>query len=194
MKTKNLALFSLALLVSLSVFATRIPVLSIDTETENAVVTFESFKPTNFELTVKNEIGQILYYKQSDRASENYSMEYNFKKLGNGNYEVAMNFGSCCVLRAVKVVDGKVQLGDISRNCRPYFQFDDDKLKISFLNRMQEQLYLNVYQNGVHIEGVKLGKDLCIQKAIDISKLNKGNYEFIMSDAANNEYAFSFER
>jgi hypothetical protein len=45
---------------------------------------------------------------------------------------------------------------------------------------------MSIYQDGMYIAGKKLGKELCIQKIFDLSKLDHGKYEVVLSDRKTN--------
>ena len=64
----------------------------------------------------------------------------------------------------------------------PFFTFDNDNLNVSFLNAPQKNVYFNVYKNNVHIDGATLGNDLVIHKKIDLSNLEEGKYQVILTD------------
>lgn len=195
MKTRNLTLTAMAMLLSFAAMATRIPVLSINTdEPENAIVKIESFTPRNFELSLTDNDGQIIYYKKSERPIHNYSSSVNFNEIDDGIYHLSIDFGDCSINRDILVANHKVQSGEISKKCVPYFQVDKRRINISHFNGEQKNLFLNVYKDGTHIDGMSLGKELCIQKRVDISKLKRGSYEFVLSDNLNHSCAFTFKK
>ena len=53
---------------------------------------------------------------------------------------------------------------------------------MSFFNCPCEPVYVNIYRNGEHVQGINLGKGLTVQKCLDLSKLRKGEYEVVLSD------------
>jgi hypothetical protein len=162
----------------------------VPVEEDKALVSFESFSPTQFELTITNIENKILYFKKSENALENHSTVFDFSKLGDGIYNVQIDFGNCSLAKEVNVASNHVKIGEFSKQCKPYIQFNEGLLQISMLNKEQKNVYLNVYQNGEHIDGNRLGKKFCIQKQVDFSKLKKGTYEFVLSGGFSN-YAFT---
>ena len=194
MKTKTIFLMMLVLFISANAYSVKLPTMSIESESDKtATINFDAYTPQNFELTVKTENGEILYYKKGEKPVDNFSTVYNFNKLENGKYDVTLDFGSCSLISHVNVKENNVVFGEVSQNCKPYIQFDDGQLKLSFLNRSQKNVFLNVYQNGEHIDGKKLGKDFCMQKMVDYSKLKKGTYKFVISGEFS-DYTFSINK
>lgn len=188
----------MTMFLTLGAMATRIPVLMTNTdETETPRVLdvkFESFAPRNFELTVTDKNGEIVFYKKSERPSDNYSGAINFNGLKDGEYHLNLDFGDCSINRDVLVSKYKVQSGEISSKCAPYFQVEKNSIRISHFNKEQKNLFLNVYQNGKLIDGKKLGNDLCLQKYVDISRLKRGTYNVILSDSSNHECSFTLHK
>ena len=41
---------------------------------------------------------------------------------------------------------------------------------------------MNVYENGQYVTRKKLGNEMAIHKCFDISKLEDGEYQFVISD------------
>ncbi len=194
MKTKNILLCSAFIMLASAVYATKIPKMNIiPFETQKAVVEFESFQPTLFELTVKDNNGDILMYKKSEKPLDNFNTVFDFSSLADGTYCIVFNFGNCSIKRDVKVANSNLVISEERKDCKPYFQYDKNELRVSLFNKYQKNIYLNIYQNGEHLTGVKLGNDLCLQKKVDLSKLRKGNYEFVLSDEIN-DYQFALNK
>ena len=76
-------------------------------------------------------------------------------------------------------------MGELVSSIPPCFTQKGDELLVSFLNYSQKKVYYNFYQNGEHVTGGKLGKDFAIQKRMDLSALEAGEYEFTLSDKYN---------
>lgn len=190
MKTRNFVLTAFGLLLAATVSATKIPTLNVvPLRDEKALMAFESGKPSSIEISLKNQKGETLYYKKSEVAVEEMKLIFNLKNLNDGLYNVNVDMGDCKINRQIKLADHKVsEVGDANRTYGPYCQFEDNLLKVSYLNPNHNNVSLHLYQQRKLVAGRKLGKEMCIQKAIDLSKLDKGEYSVMVGDRFNEYY------
>jgi hypothetical protein len=183
MKTKRWVLTALAFFIAAIGFAIDLPNMNvIPLDEENALVAFESENPSTLEITLTDQNGDVVFYKKTDRRLSEYKEIFNLSQLGSGDYCFCVNYENRSISREVQLNKNKIKVGPPQRLYEPYFSLEDNKLSISFLNCCQKQVYLNFYQSGKHVTGLKLGKDLTIQKRLDLSKLNKGKYEVVLTD------------
>lgn len=195
MKTRNFVLTACALIVAATVSATKIPTLNvIPVEKQKALVAFETAKPAAVELSVKNNAGEILYYKKSETPVDQMRMVFDFQDLKDGVYDVSLDFNNCKINREVSISRHQlVNVGEQKRAFGPYCKFEDNLLKVSYLNNDQKNVRMNIYQDGQLVAGKKLGKDMCIQQAFDLSKLESGQYEIVLT-SSNDEYLFTVSK
>jgi len=183
MKTKTWVLTALAFFIVAIGSATDFPKMSIvPVEDEKALVAFEASDATPLEITLTNYDGEIVYFKRTKERFSEYKKIFDFSELGDGEYGVCVNYGNKSVNRTIVVEKEKMTVGALNYLYEPCFLMKGNKLNVSFFNCPEKQVYLNIYQEGKHISGVKLGKDLAIQKCVDLSKLKKGEYEIVLSD------------
>ena len=195
MKTKNFMLTALALVVAITVSATKIPTLNvIPVENQKALVAFENSHPSDVELSIRNKSGEVLYYKKSQAPVENMRMVFNFMELKDGVYNVCLEVNNCKISREITVSEHQLkQVGAQVRAFSPYCTLEDNLLKVSFLNNAQKNVYMTIYNEGKYVAGRKLGREMCIQKAFDFSKLESGQYEIVFN-GNNEEYIFSVNK
>jgi len=187
MKTKTFILSVVAVFLASAVFATKLPSMKIvPVEAEKTLVTFETGSAAQFELSVKNLIGETLYYKKSEKPVENYRAVFDFSNLKNGCYEVSLSSGSCTLNRKLTVSGEKIKVGEEIRLFSPVYTFENNLLSVSFLNKGEKNVFLNIYKEGDHVAGRKLGKEVCIQKYFDLSQLDEGLYEVVLTDKFKN--------
>jgi len=183
MKTKHWVFTALAFFVVAIGYASDFPQMNVvPVEAEKALIAFDSSEPSPLEITVTNHDGEILYYKKTTKRYSAYKKVFDFSALGVGNYCVCVNFGNKSITRKVDVTNDKIDVGPPQRLFEPYFCLKDKKLNVSLFNCPQKQVYVNVYKSGEHVTSLKLGKDLTIQKRLDLSKLGKGEYEIVLTD------------
>jgi hypothetical protein len=183
MKTKIWVTTTLAFFIAAIGYATDFPQMNVITvEAEKALVAYKSSEATPLEITLTNCNGEILYFKRTQKRYNEYKKVFDFSELGSGNYCVCVNFGNRSISRNLTVDKKDITVGAPQRLYEPYFCMNDKKLNVSFFNCPQKPVYVNIYQNGQHIQGINLGKDLTIQKRLDLSNLKKGEYEVVLSD------------
>ena len=187
MKTKALFLVVLATFLASATFATKLPSMSIvPVKAEKTILTFENSKVTHFELTIANSDNEILSYKKSETPVENYKTVFDLSNLDNDCYHVSLTAGNWTMNRELIVKGNRIEVGEEVRLASPVFSFNENYLNVSFFNMGQKNVFLNIYQDGNHIAGKKLGNEVCIQKTFDLSKLDKGMYEVVINDKFKN--------
>ena len=195
MKTKNFVLTALAIFVAAAGFATQLPTMNvIPVENEKALVAFKTLSPATFELSLKNQRGETVYYKKSEEPAQSHSVIFDLHNLDDGNYHVTLKHGNCTLDRKITVSNGKsIRVGQEIRMFSPYCKFENNTLMVSYLNCSQKNVFLNIFRDGQFVTGKKLGKELCIQKAFDLSKLEKGTYDVVLANN-NNEFQFTVQK
>jgi hypothetical protein len=195
MKTKSLLLTAMAIFVAATGFATQLPTMNvIPVQNEKALVVFETMSKANFELSLKNQWGKTIYFKKSEEPVQNYKLVFDLQNLEDGIYEVSLKHGNCNLNRQVTVSNGKhLKVGEEIRMYSPYYKFENNTLQVSYLNNSQKNVFLNIYHDGQYVTGKKLGKEMCIQKVLDFSKLEKGTYDVVLTNN-NNEFQFTVQK
>ncbi len=183
MKRTKWIITTLAFFIVAVGFATETPKMNIiPVENEKALIAFNSGKPTLIELTIKNDDGDILYFKRSEKRVSEYQEIFDFLELGNGDYNVCLNYGNRSINRDLHVLKKEIIVGAAVQMYEPYFTFKNERLNVSFLNISQKNVFLNIYKDGEHLSKSRLGKDMTIQKCFDLSKLDKGDYKVVITD------------
>jgi hypothetical protein len=182
MKTKLWALTALAFFIVAIGIAAEFPKIKvIAVEPEKAMVVYSASAETPLEITLSNKQGEVLYFKRTEKRCSEYSKVFDFSQLGDGIYDICINYGNKSVGRTLTLKDQVFNIGPSEQHFEPLFTLKDDKLNVSFLNCCLKPVTLHVYKKGRHIESVRLGKDLAIQKCFDLSELKKGEYDIVLS-------------
>ena len=183
MKTKNVVLLTMALLFAAIGNAADFPKLSVtQLDSRKALLAYNASQATPLEITVTASNGDIMYFKRTSERHKDYSEVLDFNQLGSGNYCICFNYGNQSINRPVSVSEKEIAVGPVQYCYEPCFKMQDSNLDISFINIPMKQVYVNIYQDGMQIDGFKLGKDLSIQKRLDLSNLKKGEYEVVITD------------
>lgn len=183
MKTTKWVLSTLALLIAAIGFATETPKMNIvATENNKILVSFESSIACPVELTITDADGVIMHYWKSDSPKNIVNQRINLSQLGHGIFNVALNYGGTSVNREMIITRREIKVGEPVKLLEPFFSFKNEKLNVSFLNVANKNVYLNVYKDGEYYNGMTLGKSIDIQKCIDFSMADNGNYDVVLTD------------
>jgi hypothetical protein len=164
-------------------FATEKPQMTVSANNELvASIRFESPVPTRFEMTIQNEQGEIVYYKKSGEKTGQYNDQFDFSGLNTGKYLVCVNYGNQSLNRELLVSSQKIIISPVEFCYEPYLNMEDGKLNVSFLNVAQKEVYLTILKDGKLVYGVYLGKDMIIQKRLDLNQLEKQEYEIVLRE------------
>lgn len=182
MKTK-LILTVLAVIIAAAGFAQGKSEFKVTPAgTDQVKVTFNAFQAIPIELTLTDADGNIMYYNRTDGESTSMKKILDFSEVKNGSFQVSLNYGNCTYNTGLEVTRGAIAIGEEVRTMAPFFKYENDRLMVSCLNPSLKNVYLSVYQNGQYVTSNKLGKELAIHKSFDLSKLEKGNYEIVLSE------------
>lgn len=183
MKTKTWILAILAFFITTIVNATDFPAMNvIPVEANKAMLAYKAPTAATLEVTLTDCKGEVLYFKRTNQKETEYNQVFDLAEMEDGTYCMCVNYGNRSVKRNL-VLDGEsISVGAPMRCYEPYFCLEEKMLNISFFNRPQKPVYVNIYQDGKHIDGFKLGKELAIQKRLDLSKLKAGDYEVVVTD------------
>jgi len=183
MKTKNWVFTTLAIFIAAIGFATETPKMNIvASEDDKILVSFESATACPVEMTITGEDGVIIHYWKSESPQSTFNQMLNLSELERGTYDVVLNYGGTSINRELEIMRNEIKVGPPVKLPEPYFCFKNDKLKVSFLNVANKNVFLNVYKDGEYYNGFTLGKNFDIQKCIDFSMAGKGNYEIVFTD------------
>ena len=147
---------------------------------DRAIVSIVNENAAYFELSIEAENGDIVYYKQSSNPLTNYQKIYDFKELEHGTYLLNLKINDTSLSRNFEVTSTNIYVGNEKLHFDPYFNFENDVLKFSYLNFDEEMFRLNIYDENELIYQTKLGKDVALTKGYDLSKLESGNYRLVL--------------
>ncbi|WP_321368964.1 hypothetical protein [uncultured Draconibacterium sp.] len=190
---KTIKLLSTVLAVAIVAVATAVekPKMNVvPVSADRAVVSIVNENAALFELSIRAEDGELVYYKQTTKPLSAYQKMYDFKNLENGDYTMDLRINDTRLLKDFTVASNGISVGESKLRIDPYFAFVDGVLKLSYLNFDQEQLSLNIYDESGLVYKSSIGKDFNIASGYDLSALDEGKYEVILS-SLNNEFSFS---
>jgi hypothetical protein len=183
MKTTIGILTILAFLITTVSFATDTPKMNVFANDDSGIlVSFESATACPVEITITDDDGVVMQNWKSESPQNTLNQMLNLSELKHGTYNVVLNYGGTSINRELEITRNEIKVGPPVKLPEPYFFYKNDKLKVSFLNVANKNVYLNVYKDGEHYNGYTLGKNFDIQKCIDFSMAENGNYEIVLTD------------
>ena len=181
MKTKQLALAVLALVLTVSASATKIPQMNIvaldDSKALFSALTDDS---KSSEISIRDEDGNIVYFKES-KANVAVSSVFNLSELEDGVYTFKVKTGTSSAMQEVAIKDGKLEVQESRTHLEPYFALDGNTLKVSYLNFDGQDVSLHIYDGGKKVYESGLGNEFVVQKGLTLTDLDKESYQIVLA-------------
>jgi len=149
---------------------------------ESAVVAISTVDAANLQISIENEKGEKVYYKETDADSKDYRKVFDFSNLEEGSYKLTVNANGLTSERAF-TIDKKdnIAVGKEKNLMEPYFAYKNGVLKVSYLNFPEEKMSLDFYANNDLVYSKQIGNKFNVLEGFDLSKLEKGTYQVVLS-------------
>lgn len=183
MKTKVFILTIISMLLLVKGFAAKNPTMSVlPVESHKAMVTCKTDDVKQLDFMIKDERGALLFHEEIGNGATDFRKIFNFSELDNGTYTLSLNCDNCTIYRDLIISGRKLKVGEEVRAYEPVFRSENEKVYLNFLNPSKGNVSLSIYGNGERITRRYLGNQFTIQKCFDLSKMESGDYEFVLSD------------
>ena len=173
-------LFALVAFANTLFAAGNLKVNIVPVKAEKALVAISKLSDADFDITIADENGQIVYYKENSNPSENYRQVYDFSDLENGTYYLTVVSNDLTAERQFNLSHGQITVGEEKTTLQPFFGYQAGILKCSYLNFEKDKVTLTFYKNDEQIYSKKIGRDFNIHHALNLSKLDKGEYKAVL--------------
>ena len=194
---KTVKLFTTVLAVAIVAIATAVErpkMIVTPISPDRALVSIQNENAALFELSIYAKNGDLVYYKQSTEVANNYQKVFDFKNLETGDYTMNLRVNDTRLSKEFEVTANGINVGEESKlRFDPYFTYSDNVLKLSYLNFDTENLKLSFYDKNGLIYQSTIGKNFDVQSGYDLSALEPGKYDVVLSSATN-EFKFSLEK
>jgi hypothetical protein len=164
----------------------------IPLSSEKAVVAISSLTDSNLKISVTDDVGRLVYYKETTDSSPNYRKVYNFSNLEEGKYNLSVVSDNLTTERPFEINHKTITVGEEKTMLEPFFTYEDGYLKFSYLNFNKENVTLYFFDKNQLVYSKKIGRDFTINSALNLSKLREGNYVAILS-AGDKEYKYPID-
>ncbi len=166
----------------------KVNILPLTSET--AVVAISNVEAANFQISIENENGEVVYYKETDGIAKDYRKVFDFSKLDKGDYKLSVSIDGSNTERSFSIDNKKIAVGKEKVHVEPFFGYKNGVLKLSYLNFTQESLSLNLYDGKDLVYSKEMGDRFNVNEGLNLSKLEKGAYSVILSSGSKN-YSYS---
>lgn len=157
----------------------KVNILPLTSET--AVVAISTVDAANLEISIENEKGEKVYYKETDADSKDYRKVFDFSNLEEGNYKLSVTTNGLTSERSFSIDKENIAVGKEKNLMEPYFAYKNGVLKVSYLNFPEEKMSLDFYANNDLVYSKHIGNKFNVLEGFDLSKLERGSYSVVLS-------------
>ncbi len=150
-------------------------------ESEKAIIAISNAEESNFQISILNDQGEVVYYKETTDGNMDYRRVFDFSNLENGDYKLSVTVDKATTERSFNMKNKNISVGKEKNMIEPYFAFKDGILKISFLNFSEADVKLNLFDKNDLVYEKELGSRFDVNGGFDLSRLEKGTYSVILS-------------
>jgi hypothetical protein len=168
----------------------KVNILPLTSET--AVVAISNTAASNFQISIENEKGEIVYYKETGADSKDYRKVFDFSNLEEGDYKLSASIDGSTTERSFKIDRKNIAVGKEKSEMEPYFAYKEGVLLLSYLNFSEDKLSLNFYDKNDLVYTKELGKKFNVNAGFDLSKLANGEYTVVLS-TNDNSYTYKVD-
>jgi len=148
---------------------------------EKAVVAISNTTASNFQISIANDNGETIYYKETGADSKDYRKIFDFSNLEDGDYKLTASVDGLTTERSFKVDKRNIAVGKEKTDMEPYFAYKEGVLVLSYLNFSEENVSLNFYDKDDLVYTKELGNKFNLNEGFDMSKLANGEYTVVLS-------------
>jgi len=183
MKTiSTLSFLLVAMLVSTVSQATGNFKVNLSAKTEGkALLSVTNDSEQIYEISISDSEGNTIYSYETKDSKSNFNQTLDFSNLENGLYKMNVKMEGAQYEKSLAINESGVSVAKSIKKTEPLFQFKNNLIKMSHLNHGNEEMSVYLYQNGRLVWEQKLENKFAVSKGFDISKLDGGNYDFVLS-------------
>jgi hypothetical protein len=195
MKTIGKVIFAITFLMGANYLfgAGNLKVNILPVSTDKALFAVSSLCQGNFVMTVTDSKGKIVYYNKNEGPEIEHLEEFDMYYLDHGNYKLTVVSENITTERQFSISEDDVRIGKERTMIQPFFGYKSGLLRCTYLNFPKENLTIYFLKNNQLLYSKELGKTFNVCEGLNLSKLEKGNYEVILS-AGIREYAFRVDK
>lgn len=150
--------------------------------TDLAVVEIVNSEMSEIEVDLKDSYGETLYSKKTKTPLENFKTKYDFSSLEDGTYRFTVKIDKEKTVNTFKIVNGGIKEVGTRKSVDPYFKFEHNILKVTFLNFEKENTKMYAYDGNTLLYEKELGSEFSIDHGVNFSDLGWGDYRVVLAN------------
>ena len=148
-------------------------------------------KMSMYEIDVKNDKGEVVFYKETQAPALSYKRLYDFSLLEDGTYFFRVKVDKESNETKFIIENGNMIVLEEKKTVEPIFLFENKQLKLTYLNFVGENATLTVYgKNSDQLYQKELKSNFVTHHGLDFSKAARGSYEAVLS-SGNEVYSYN---
>lgn len=159
---------------------------------EKAVVAVSGPAENAFHISIENQTGKVLYQYTTSGLDSDYSKLYDFSGLEAGEYLLKVSIDGETMARDFTLGNELIKVGKIKPVIKPFFSVKEGVLKITYMNFGQTDAQIGLYKDSDLIFTKSYNEHFNISDALNLSKLEPGEYEVCLS-AGIKKYFYQFD-
>jgi len=183
MKTMRtfILVFAVTIMANAAMAAGNLRVDILPLTAERAVVAVSNSVESKFEISIKNAAGEVVYYKETEGNMTDYRKVYDFSRLETGDYKMVVSIDGAVSEREFSIDREKINVGKMKNVVEPFFSYNDDILRVAYLNYPGEKMNLLIYDGSDLVYTKALENTFSVNEGLNLSKLNAGNYQVVLA-------------
>ena len=174
-------MFAIMMIANVSLATGNLRVDILPLTVDRAVVAISNTAESNFEISIENSAGETVYYKETEGKIADYRKIYDFSKLESGQYTLTVNVDGAISKRDFNIDREGIQVGRMKSIVEPYFAFNNDILRVAYLNFPGAKMNLMIYDGEGLIYSKALKNTFSVNEGLNLSKLKAGNYDVVLA-------------
>lgn len=151
-----------------------------------ALLSISNNAEQKYEIKISNSEGDMVYYHETKKANTDYNRMIDFSKFAHGRYKMEVKMDGAEYEKYLEVNRAGVSVAKSIKKTEPYFTYQDNMVKLSHLNHGEEPVSVHIYLDGQLVWAKEMDNSFALNKAIDISKLHRGQYQVVLVAGSDN--------
>ncbi|MFV0378117.1 MAG: hypothetical protein ACK5JD_12555 [Mangrovibacterium sp.] len=169
----------------------RVDILPLNAD--RAVVAISGEADAQYEISIENERGEVVYYKETEGIQADYRKIFNFSKLEDGDYKLTASVNGISSTRNFTVNANEIAVGEMSYAAAPVFTFANDVLRVAYLNYPGEKVNLKIYSGNELVYDKTIDANFAVNEGLNLTKLESGNYHVVLA-SGNDVYDYTVRK
>ncbi|MGD9932032.1 MAG: hypothetical protein AB7U05_18590 [Mangrovibacterium sp.] len=185
-------MFALTVIANMAMATGNLRVDILPLTAERAVVAISNNAESKFEISIENANGEMIYYKETEGSLTDYRKVYDFSKMEAGDYKLVVSIDGAVSEREFSVGNKAINVGKLKSVVDPVFTYNEDVLRVAYLNYPGEKVNLMIYEGSNLIYTKALENSFSVNEGLNLSKLKNGNYQVVLA-AGNDVFDYTVE-